>query len=100
MTALGKLFRTTVFKLSLAYLVIFGVGAGFVLGGLAWNVNVLLDQQIGQTVEAEITGLAEQYETGGIRHLVDIIEREKPDIVLHIMAERFVWTYPQRVGLR
>ena len=75
MTAFGKLFRTTVFKLSLAYLVIFGVGAGFVLGGLSWNVNLLLDQQIGQTVEAEITGLAEQYDAGGIRHLVDVIER-------------------------
>ncbi|WP_131115944.1 sensor histidine kinase [Lichenihabitans psoromatis] len=75
MTALGKLFRTTVFKLSLAYLIIFGIGAGFVLGGVAWNVNLLLDEQIGQTVEAEITGLAEQYETGGMRHLVDIIER-------------------------
>lgn len=75
MTALGKLFRTTVFKLSLAYLVIFAVGAGLVLGGLAWNVNILLDEQIGQTVEAEITGLAEQYQTGGIRHLVGIIDR-------------------------
>lgn len=75
MTALGKLFRTTVFKLSLAYLVVFAVGAGLVLGGLAWNVNILLDEQIGQTVEAEITGLAEQYQTGGIRHLVGIIDR-------------------------
>ena len=75
MTILGKLFRTTAFKLSLAYLVVFAVGASLVLGGVAWSVNSLLNAQIGQTVEAEITGLAEQYETGGIRHLVDIIER-------------------------
>ncbi len=75
MTALGKLFRTTVFKLSLAYLIIFAIGTAFVLGGVAWNVNMLLDEQIGETVEAEITGLAEQYETGGIRQLVDVIER-------------------------
>lgn len=75
MTILGKLFRTTAFKLSLAYLVVFAIGAGVVLGGVAWNVNALLNSQIGQTVDAEILGLAEQYETGGIRHLVDIVER-------------------------
>lgn len=75
MTILGKLFRTTAFKLSLAYLVVFALGASLVLGGVAWSVNSLLNAQIGQTVGAEITGLAEQYETGGIRHLVDIIER-------------------------
>ncbi len=75
MTILGKLFRTTAFKLSLAYLVVFAVGASVVLGGVAWSVNSLLNAQIGQTVEAEITGLAEQYEAGGIRHLVDVIER-------------------------
>jgi signal transduction histidine kinase len=74
-TILGKLFRTTAFKLSIAYLVIFSIGTSLVLGGVAWNVNQLLDAQIGQTVEAEITGLAEQYEAGGIRHLVDVIER-------------------------
>ena len=75
MTILGKLFRTTAFKLSLAYLVVFAVGASLVLGGVAWSVNSLLNAQIGQTVEAEITGLAEQYESGGIRHLVEVIER-------------------------
>ena len=75
MTILGKLFRTTAFKLSLAYLFVFAVGASVVLGGVAWSTNSLLNAQIGQTVEAEITGLAEQYETGGIRHLIDVIER-------------------------
>ncbi len=54
---------------------VFGVGAGLVLGGVAWSTNSLLNAQIGQTVEAEITGLAEQYEVGGIGHLVDVIER-------------------------
>lgn len=75
MTALSKLFRTTVFKLSLAYLVVFGIGTALILGGLAWDVNVLLDEQIGQTVQAEITGLAEQYDSGGIRELIGVVER-------------------------
>jgi signal transduction histidine kinase len=39
------------------------------------NVKNLIDEQIDQTVEAEITGLAEQYAQGGIRRLVDTVER-------------------------
>ena len=89
MTALGKLFRTTVFKLSLAYLIIFAIGTAFVLGSVAWNVNLLLDEQIGQTVEAEITGLSEQYEVGGIRQLVEAIERRaaQPGSSLYLVTD-------------
>lgn len=75
MTALGKLFRTTAFKLSLAYLVVFALGAGLVLGRVAWNVKNLIDDQITSTVNAEIAGLAEQYTAGGIRRLVFVIEQ-------------------------
>ncbi|MCW6506532.1 HAMP domain-containing histidine kinase [Hyphomicrobiales bacterium BP6-180914] len=73
--SLSKVFRTTAFKLSVAYLVIFAIGSAFVLGGVAWNVNGLLNEQITQTIQAEITGLAEQYEVGGIRQLVEAIDR-------------------------
>ncbi len=69
MKALGKLFRTTAFKLSLAYLVLFSFGAWMVLGSVGWRVKEVLDEQISHTVEAEIQGLAEQYSEGGIRQL-------------------------------
>ena len=75
MTGFGKLFRTTAFKLSLSYLVAFAVGAGLVLGKVAWDVKNLVDQQTAQTVEAEIKGLSEQYSQGGIWQLVDVVER-------------------------
>ena len=75
MTALGKLLRTTVFKLSLVYLVVFALGAGLVLMRVGMNVKELFDDQIDQTVEAEIAGLAEQYRQGGIRRLVETVER-------------------------
>ena len=75
MTALGKLLRTTVFKLSLVYLVVFALGAGLVLVRVGMNVKELFDDQIDQTVEAEIAGLAEQYRQGGIRRLVETVER-------------------------
>ncbi len=88
MTILGKLFRTTAFKLSLAYLVVFAIGASTVLGSVAWSVNSLLDAQIGQTIGAEITGLAEQYDTGGIQQLVGAIGRrtQQPGSSLYLLT--------------
>jgi signal transduction histidine kinase len=74
-TALGKLLRTTVFKLSLVYLVVFAIGAGLVLMRVGMNVKELVDDQIDQTVDAEIKGLAEQYRQGGVRRLVESVER-------------------------
>jgi len=73
-TALGKLFRTTAFKLTLVYLVIFSLFAAFLLGYFAWNTRRLITEQIHQTIDAEITGLSEQYRQGGIRRLVLVIE--------------------------
>src|SRR3954452_5719777 len=75
MSALGKLLRSTAFRLLLAYLVVFAVFAFFTLGYVAWNARRVLDDQIVNTVEAEITGLEEQYRLGGIRRLVNIVER-------------------------
>lgn len=72
---LPNLFRTTAFKLTAIYLVIFALFAGFVLGYVAWNAKRLLDDQIRSTIDAEIQGLAEQQRVGGIRRLVNIIER-------------------------
>jgi signal transduction histidine kinase len=74
MNALGKLFNTTAFKLTLVYLTVFAVFAAFLLGYFAWNTRRLITEQITRTVDAEITGLAEQYNQGGIRRLVFIID--------------------------
>ena len=74
MTALGKLFNTTAFKLTLVYLTVFALFAAFLLGYFAWNTRRLITEQITRTVDAEITGLSEQYNQGGIRRLVFIID--------------------------
>ena len=88
MTAFGKLFRTTAFKLSLAYLVVFGIGAGLVLGRVAWNVKGLMDDQITSTIDAEVKGLGEQYAQGGIRRLVFVIEQRmrQPGASLYLVT--------------
>src|SRR5262249_56996367 len=74
MTALGKLLRTTAFKLTLVYLVVFALFAAFLLGYFAWNTRRLITEQITQTVDAEITGLAEQYRQGGLRRLDFVVD--------------------------
>jgi signal transduction histidine kinase len=73
-TALGKLFRTTTFKLTLVYLTVFALFAAFLLGYFALNTRRLITEQITDTVDAEITGLSEQYRIGGIRRLVIVVD--------------------------
>jgi signal transduction histidine kinase len=72
--ALGKLFRTTTFKLTLVYLTVFALLGVFLLGYFAWNTRRLFTEQINATVDAEVGGLAEQYREGGIRRLVMVVE--------------------------
>src|SRR5262245_51286079 len=73
-TALGKLLRTTAFKLSLFYLTIFAFFAAILLAYFAWNTSRLITEQITETIDAEINGLSEAYSQGGIRRLVLIID--------------------------
>ncbi|HEX2215737.1 MAG TPA: ATP-binding protein [Xanthobacteraceae bacterium] len=88
MTALGKLFRTTAFKLSLLYLTVFALFAAFLLGYFAWNARRLITQQITQTVNAEILGLAEQYRVAGLRRVVNIVDARsrRPGSSLYLVA--------------
>ena len=74
MTALGKLFRTTTFKLTLVYLTVFALFAAFLLAYFAWNTRRLVTQQIVATVDAEIAGLSDLYQQGGIRRLIFAID--------------------------
>jgi signal transduction histidine kinase len=87
-TPLGKLFRTTAFKISLGYLVIFAIGAGLVLSRVGWHVKELIDEQIKQTIDTDITGLAEQYAEGGIRQLTSVIDRrvKQPGAGLYLVT--------------
>jgi signal transduction histidine kinase len=74
MTALGKLLRTTAFQLTLVYLTFFALFAAFLLGYFYWTTDSLITEQLTQTVDAEITGLSEQYRLGGIRRLVLVVD--------------------------
>ncbi|MGA2043434.1 MAG: ATP-binding protein [Roseiarcus sp.] len=89
MTALGKLFRTTAFKLSLAFFLLSAIGSGLVLAAVAWQVQAVVDDETASTIEAEAAGLAEQYAQGGIRQLGVVIERRtrEPGSSLYLLTD-------------
>src|SRR5262244_1872758 len=88
MTALGKLLRTTAFKLTLVYLTIFVLFAGIVLVYFAWNTRRLINEQITQTVDAEIVSLQDEYDIGGIRRLIFTLDARarRPDSYLYLLT--------------
>jgi hypothetical protein len=72
--ALGKLLRTTAFKLTLVYLLIFVLFSASLLAYFALNTRRLITEQITNTVAGEIRGLTEQYDQGGLRRLFAAIQ--------------------------
>lgn len=74
MTAFGKLIRTTAFRLTLAYLLLFALFAASLLFYFAWNTRRLINEQIATTVDAEIVELNELFARRGLRGIVFAIE--------------------------
>ncbi len=83
------MFRTTAFKLSLLYIAVFSGLSGFLLVYISRTTNELMASQVVQTVDAEISGLSEEYLRGGVRALVDSIERRarRPDASLYLLID-------------
>jgi signal transduction histidine kinase len=73
-TAFGKLFRTTAFRLTLVYLLLFALFAASLLGYFAWNTRRLITDQIAATVSEEINLLTGVFNRRGLRGLVFAIE--------------------------
>jgi signal transduction histidine kinase len=73
-TALGKLLRTTAFKLTLVYLGVFILFAASLLAYFALNTRRLITEQITATVNGEVNGLSQQYGQGGLRRLVIVVD--------------------------
>jgi len=73
-TALGKLLRTTAFRLTLVYLVVVALFAAFLLGYFALNTRRLINEQITATVNDELQLLHGLYNQAGIRRLVGAVD--------------------------
>ena len=88
MTALGKLLRTTAFRLTLVYLALFALYAALLLFFFALNARRLITEEITTTVNREVVGLNDQYERGGIGRLVAVVElrSRRPGSSLYLVA--------------
>ena len=74
-----ELFRTSTFRLALFYFGLFAVSVLAVLGLIYYHTVVYANQQTEETIDAEITGLAEQYKQRGLSGLITVIaERSDP----------------------
>ncbi len=69
MGAFGKLIRTTAFRLTLVYLLLFALFAASLLAFFAWNTRRLITEQITTTVNAESSEINEIYLRWGMRGL-------------------------------
>ena len=74
MTAFGKLIRTTAFRLTLVYLLLFALFAASLLAYFAWNTRRMVTDQITATVNVEIGELGDVFSQKGLRGLVQEIE--------------------------
>ena len=88
MTAFGKLIRTTAFRLTLVYLLLFALFAASLLGYFAWNTRRLITEQITTTVNAEIGEVTDIYTRRGLHGLVRTIENRalRPGANLYLVT--------------
>jgi len=83
-----RMFRTTAFKLSMVYLAVFTIFAGFLILYIASNTAHLVSIQIREAVDLELKALEAQYRLGGIRRLTRVIERRsrRPGASLYLVT--------------
>lgn len=73
-----NLLKTSTFRLAVLYLALFAASAITLLAYVYWNTAGFLVRQTDEAVQAEITGLAEQYAQGGLPLLVHtVIQRSR-----------------------
>jgi signal transduction histidine kinase len=89
MTGLGKVVRTTAFKLSAIYIAVFSIFSVFFVLYISYSTNVLLNQQLRETIATELLGLSDQYRVGGLPAVVDVIEQRahQPGASLYLVTD-------------
>ena len=88
-TALGKVVRTTAFKLSAIYIAVFSISSVVFIVYIAYSTNVLLNEQVRETIGTELLGLSDQYRIGGMSALIDVIDQRahQPGASLYLMTD-------------
>ncbi|SNZ07145.1 sensor histidine kinase [Cohaesibacter gelatinilyticus] len=88
-SSINKIMRTTAFKLSAIYLIIFSIFATFLIVYIAFNTQVLMTRQMNATIQLEVRGLVERYRAGGLNALVKVIEdrSRRPGASLYLVTD-------------
>jgi signal transduction histidine kinase len=88
-TRIGKVVRTTAFKLSAIYIAVFSVFSIFFILYISYSTNVLLNQQLRDTIATELLGLSDQYRVGGLPAVVEVIEQRshQPGASLYLVTD-------------
>ena len=68
-----RLLRTQAFRIVGIYLAIFAVSTVALVGFVYWNTSLVLTRETDETIEAEVTGLEEQYSSLGLPGVTDAI---------------------------
>ncbi len=89
MTALGKIVRTTAFKLSAIYIAVFSIFSVFFVLYISYTANVVLNSQVRDTIRTELLGLADQYRAGGLVAVVEAIDQRayQPGASLYLVTD-------------
>jgi signal transduction histidine kinase len=86
--AFGKLIRTTAFRLTLIYLLLFALFAASLLAFFAWNTRRLITEQITATVNAEASEINELYLRRGLQGLARTVDNRalRPGANLYLIT--------------
>ncbi len=86
-----SILRTQAYRIVLVYVAVFAVSVAALIAFTYWNTRRALDAQTDQTIEAEITGLSEQYQQLGLYGLGQVVRSrsEHSSLGLYLLADRF-----------
>ncbi len=87
-----RLFNSSTFRLAVIYMALFSTSVLLLLGFIYWSTAGYMIRQTDATIEAEVVGLAERYDSTGLPGLTDLISermaREPGSPVLYLLADR------------
>src|ERR1019366_8918078 len=84
-----RLLRTQAFRIVLVYVLLFALSVSALLFFTYWNTRRTLDAQTDQIIEAEITGLQEEYQHFNLPGLVETVRARSLDAgqALYVLSD-------------
>jgi hypothetical protein len=71
---IARLLRSSTFRLAVLYMALFGASVAVLLTFIYWSTAGYMALQTDDTIEAEVTGLAEHYRVSGLDGLIRSID--------------------------